>query len=169
MWEDENKTEDELPQPYKDFLDALRPGVRDWPFVPLASLPLDVPYEPGVPVMVCLGISDREVGVELMCVGVYFDGRQLRGDHLHNQSYELPDTSTLDAISAEGPPDEMAALAAEWFEGLLRRPLVRREWWRRGRVVARQWEEEATGRPLVYGGGGRRWAKERVVRMPRWP
>jgi hypothetical protein len=168
MWDDENRAEDELPQPYKDFLAALRPRVRDWPFVPWASLPLDVPDEPGVQVMVCLDISDREAPMSLMSIGVYFDGRRLRGDHLHNQSFELPDVPTPDAISAEEQPEELAARAADWFEELLRRPLVRREWRRRGRIVARRWEEETTGRPLVYGGRRSRWAKEHVVRLPRW-
>lgn len=169
MWENENKAEDDLPQPHKDFLAALRPRVRDWPFVPWASTPVDGPDEPGAPVMVCLNIDDREARVELMSIGVYFDGRRLRGDHLHNQSYELPEMPTPDAINAEGQPHEMAERAADWFEELLRRPLVHREWWRRGRLVGERWEEETTGRHLVYGGRGRRWAKERVVRLPRWP
>src|SRR6478609_4706760 len=133
MWADENEAEDDLPKAYKEFLDALRPRTGSWPFAALALLPLDVPDEPGVPVMVCLTISDREASMSLMSIGVYFDGWRLRGDHLHNQSYELPDMPTPDAINAEGRPDELAARAADWFEDLLRRPLVRREWWSRGR------------------------------------
>lgn len=118
--------------------------------------------------MVCVHISDREASMSLMSIGVYFDGSRLRGDHLHNQSYELPDMPTPDAISAEGRPEELAARAADWFEELLRRPLLRREWWSRGRIVARRWEEEATGRPLVYGGRRRWWAREHVVRLPTY-
>jgi hypothetical protein len=162
--------EGQLPDSYGAFLAELRRLVRPWPIAPTASLPFDVPYAPGVPILVYLDISDFEVHHSLMSIGVYFDGTELRGDELHNQSYELPDTPTPEAVVAVGSPDELAARAADWFESLLRRPRIRREWWVGNRRVNGKVEEES-GRALA--GGGRRltrwtrWrATERVVRVP---
>ncbi len=96
-------------------------------------------------------MPDSAQRLSLGTVGVYFTETAMRGDFLHNQLLTLPAEPTHLAVTWAGPPQEMAHRAADWFRGILQRPIVRCEWLREGRVYAQRWLFADSGHGLVEG------------------
>ncbi|GAA0350419.1 hypothetical protein NE235_26595 [Actinoallomurus spadix] len=86
-----------------------------------------------------ISLSDEPRGLSLVDIGVHVVGSTLRGDRLHNQLYFLPDRPTSLATEAAGSPAHLAEHAAQWFEAILRKPVVRYEWEHNGRVYAERY------------------------------
>lgn len=74
--------------------------------------------------------------VALITLGAHLDGDRIRGDGLDHQSYTLPDRATSLTLDATGPPADLAARTADWFDTVLLRPIVRYEWLHAGQVFA---------------------------------
>jgi hypothetical protein len=127
------------------FIDELRRRAAGWTGIPRSGW-IDVPDDGG-PLLVAFDISGP--AVHLLTIGVCFDGRTLRGDRLHSQLFTLPDEPTDLALTATGEPDELAAVAAEWLEAILRRQIVRYDWTHDGRVYAYLYLFADTGDMLV--------------------
>ncbi|MFD5121242.1 hypothetical protein [Streptomyces sp. NPDC058385] len=68
--------------------------------------------------------------------GVHITGSTMRGDRLHDQLYFLPERPTSFSMEVTGSPAELAERAAEWFETILRKPVVRYEWEHNGQIYA---------------------------------
>jgi len=86
------------------------------------------------PLFVAVDIDAPDVA--LLTIGVYFDGGRIRGDQVDIQTYELPDLPTDMAIDVTGNPGDLAARTVDWFDAILRRPIVRYEWLYSGQVYA---------------------------------
>jgi hypothetical protein len=127
------------------FVDELRQRAAAWTGIPPSDGWVNAPDDGG-PLMVAYDICGP--GGILLTIGVFFDGRTLRGDELHNQLFTLPDRPTDLALTATGEPGELAAVAAEWFEAVLRRPIVRHDWTYDGRVYAQLYLFADTGDEL---------------------
>jgi hypothetical protein len=95
-----------------------------------------------------VGLDIDAPDVALLTVGVYFDGGRIRGDRVDIQTYELPDQPTSMAIDATGTPDDLAARTFDWFDAILRRPIVRYEWRHAGQVYANRYLFADTREPL---------------------
>jgi hypothetical protein len=102
-------------------------------------------------VLAWLDVPDPAQRLSLLTVGVYFTGTDMRGDCLHNQHLTLPAEPTRLAVTQAGSPQEMAHRAADWFRGILRRPIVRYEWLREGVVYAQRWLFADSGHGLIEG------------------
>jgi hypothetical protein len=87
--------------------------------------------------------------VALLTIGVHLDGDRIRGDRLDHQSNMLPDQPTSLALDVTGPPAELAAHTAGWFDSIVRRPIVRDEWLHSGRVYASRYLFAGTSEGLA--------------------
>lgn len=116
----------ELGETERRFAEALRARAAHWRASPLESR-LDPP-DAELPLIASLDLTDPVAGGIFLTVGVHVDGWTVRGDEVHNQLFTLPDEPTVLAFTATGGPEELAAHAADWFEAILRRPIVRCEW-----------------------------------------
>lgn len=74
--------------------------------------------------------------VALITLGAHLEGDRIHGDGLDHQSYTLPGRPTSLALEATGPPADLAARIADWFDTVLLRPIVRYEWLHAGQVFA---------------------------------
>lgn len=63
----------------------------------------------------------------------------------------LPEQPTAIGFADSGDPVQLARRTADWFGGLLRRPIVRQEWLRFGKVHAHRWAFADSGQSLVEG------------------
>jgi hypothetical protein len=124
----------ELGQAERSFAAALRAHAASWPADPARSR-LEPPGD-GRPLIAWLDVDAPGERLVLLTVGVHLEQGYLRGDRLHNQLFRLPDRPTSLALEASGTADELAGRAAEWFEAILRRPVVRYEWLHAGKVYA---------------------------------
>jgi hypothetical protein len=102
-------------------------------------------------VLAWLDVPDPVGRLLLLTVGVYFTETAMRGDRLHNQLLTLPNEPTQLAVAQAGPLQEVAHRAADWFHDILRRPIVRYEWLREGRVYAQRWLFADSEHSLVEG------------------
>ncbi|MGW6704617.1 hypothetical protein ACWGDE_06970 [Streptomyces sp. NPDC054956] len=84
-------------------------------------------------------------------MGAHFGGSVVRGGELHNQDFTIRQAASEFVLEAAGSPAELGNRAAEWFEAILARPLVRREWHHEGRMYAVRYEYADTGRGLCEG------------------
>jgi hypothetical protein len=157
--------DDEIDEAQQAVLDVLRARANsdDWPTIDPAdtnvALPDYVSY--GYPlqpdetsfgkVLAWLNVPDPAQRLSLLTVGVYFTETGMRGDCLHNQLLTLPTEPTHLAVNQSGLPQEMAHRAADWFRGILQRPIVRYEWLRDGRVYAQRWLFADSGHSLIEG------------------
>ena len=142
----------EFPHEYSEtdvaFLEGLREAARGWDVPPAHSWAWRVWGEP--PLVAAVELSDPEAAVALGVFGVHlFSPYRVRGDELHNQTFHLPESPTGLALAVNGSPEEVVARCAEWFEGILRKPVVRYEWVHRRKVYARRWLFADTGEGLV--------------------
>jgi hypothetical protein len=95
-----------------------------------------------------VGIHVDAPQMALLTAGVHLDGDRIRGDSLDHQDYGLPDCPTSLAIDVTGSPADLAASAADWFDAILRRPIVRHEWIHADRVYAHRYLFADTGEGL---------------------
>lgn len=95
-----------------------------------------------------VGIHVDAPQIALLTAGVHLDGDRIRGDSLDHQHYGLPDRPTSLAIDVTGSPAGLAASVADWFDAILRRPIVRYEWLHAGRVYASRYLFADTGEGL---------------------
>ena len=125
------------------FLAALRQRVegRVYPW----SRREDALHDSG-PLIVGIHVDAPEQA--LLTAGVHLDGDRIRGDSLDHQHYGLPDHPTSLALDATGSPADLAAAVADWFDAILRRPIVRYEWLHVGRVYASRYLFADTGEGL---------------------
>lgn len=131
MWFEDDE---ELGEVERTFAAALQARAATWPRDPAHSR-IDPP-EHGYPLIAWLDLDAPGTNLSLLTVGVHLEGSRIRGDKLHNQLFTLPDEPTSLAMTATGTPQELADRAADWFEAILRRPVVRHEWLHAGQVYA---------------------------------
>ncbi|KOU15865.1 hypothetical protein ACR3S4_09280 [Streptomyces sp. CH8.1] len=133
---DDPETELELGPDERVFTAALRERASAWPVrtVPPAVSWVAKPEDDSL-LVACVGLGDGPNGWPPL-VGLHLTGSALRGDHLDEHFYWLPEPRTPLALDATGTPRELAALAADWFERVLRMRVVRQEWYHRGRRYA---------------------------------
>ncbi|MDP9863362.1 MULTISPECIES: hypothetical protein [Streptosporangium] len=138
--------DEELGEVQHVFIVALRARALTW-----AADPVDsrlVPPERGYPFVACLNIDAPQENFVLLTVGVHLEGHRLRGDRLHHQDFTLPEVPTSLAMEVSGSPEELAEQAADWFEAIISRPVVRYEWLHAGQVYASRYLFPDTGEGL---------------------
>ena len=158
----ENEDGDGLDEIQGAFLDVLQVRAATWPAKPRDTrlllpdyLAYGYPLAPGEgpsgKLLVLLDVTDPVEHVVLLTIGAYLDRTRVRGDTLHNQLFTLPALPTGLALDATGTPEELAARTADWFEALLRRPIVRHGWQRPRKARTSRWVFADSGQPLVEG------------------
>jgi hypothetical protein len=152
-WFEEDE-EDHLNDAQRVFLTALRTRADTWPCSPLDTQ-LVAPGDGCPHWRAVLDVSAQIEKLSLITIGVCFDGTRIWGGELHNQSYEPWPTERprVEVIDATGTPEDLAQIAAEWFERVLARPVERREW-SSGERVTYEYAFSDTGTGLVRGGAG---------------
>jgi hypothetical protein len=70
-------------------------------------------------------LDNQETVIETAAID--FCGTSIAGDRASAEGV-IPDEPTSSHIEITGSPEALAHAAAEWFEALLRRPVVRHEW-----------------------------------------
>ncbi|MFD4739805.1 hypothetical protein ACFWNQ_20920 [Streptomyces virginiae] len=101
--------------------------------------------------IVYLDIGDPQRNQGILTVGAHFDGSVVRGGELHNQDFTIQQAASEFIFETTGSPTELGHRAAEWFEAVLARPLVRWEWHHEGSTYAVRYEYADTGRGLSEG------------------
>jgi hypothetical protein len=132
---DDPDDEFEFTEAERAFAGALRERAEAWS-VRHAHNWVGRPEDDDSALLVSVSLSDRERRLSLGNFGVHFTGRRVRGDRLHSQLFYLPEQPTGLALEVSGSPDELADRCAEWFEGVLRKPVVLLEWLHEGAVYA---------------------------------
>jgi hypothetical protein len=157
--------DDEVDEAQQAVLDVLRARASSdhWPMIDPADTGVAVPGygscgyppQPGETsfgkLLAWLDVPGPEERLVLLTVGVYFTDTDMRGDCLHGQLLTLPAEPTHLAVTRAGTSQQMAHHAADWFLGILQRPIVRYEWLRAGRVYARRWLFADSGHGLAEG------------------
>ncbi|MGK5729996.1 hypothetical protein [Streptomyces sp. URMC 124] len=143
--------EDDLNVAQRAFVDVLAERAGSWPVDPLDTVVLPSAHTSDGRLIVYLDIGDPQLNQGVLTVGAHFDGSVVRGGELHNQDFTIRQTTSEFAFEAAGTPAELANRAAEWFEAVLARPLVRCEWHHAGRAYAVRYEYADTGRGLCEG------------------
>jgi hypothetical protein len=154
--------DDEPDEVQAAFIDALRERAASWSLTSddvEVLLPDYVAYgdrpQPGETpfgkLLVYADLLAPGLHLSLMTVGAYLDGSKIRGDKLHNQLFTFPVEPTPLAFTGSGSPAELAAITGDWFETIWRRPVVRHEWLRFGKVYAHRFLFADTGQGLVEG------------------
>ncbi|MFJ7776470.1 hypothetical protein [Streptomyces yangpuensis] len=127
------ETELELGPEERLFTTVLRERATAWTAPPAVSW-VAKPEDDSL-LVACVGLGDGPDGWPPL-VGLHLTGSTVRGDLLNEHFYWLPEPRTGLALDATGTPRELAALAADWFERVLRMRVVRQEWHHRGRCYA---------------------------------
>ncbi|MFG2126338.1 hypothetical protein ACGFNV_00815 [Streptomyces sp. NPDC048751] len=135
----------------RSFVDVLAERAGSWLVDPLDTVVLPSTNTSNGQLIVYLDISDPQRNRGVLTVGAHFDGSVVRGGKLHNQDFTILQTASEFTFEAAGGPTELANRAAEWFESVLARPLVRCEWHHAGRMYAVRYEYADTGRGLSEG------------------
>ncbi|MER6693730.1 hypothetical protein [Streptomyces minutiscleroticus] len=143
--------EDDLDATQRAFADVLADRAGSWNVDPLSTVLMPAPRTPYRRLMAYLDIDGPERDRGVLTVGCHFDGSTVRGDKLHNQDFALPRLATEFALAATGDAVAVANRAADWFEAILARPLVRREWLHAGKAYAVRYEYADTNRGLGEG------------------
>lgn len=143
--------EDDLDVAQRAFVDVLAKRAGSWLVDPLDTVVLPSADTSDGQLIVYLDIGDPQRNQGVLTVGAHFDGSVVRGGELHNQDFTIRQTASEVTFAAAGTPTELANRAAEWFEAVLARPLVRCEWHHEGRMYAVRYEYADTGRGLSEG------------------
>ncbi|MCQ8772096.1 hypothetical protein [Streptomyces telluris] len=133
------------------FVDVLAERAGSWLVDPLDTVVLPSAHTVDGQLIVYLDIGDPQRTQGVLTVGAHFDGSVVRGGQLHNQDFTIQQTSSEFIFGAAGTPTGLANKAAEWFEAVLARPLVRCEWHHEGRMYEVRYEYADTGRGLSEG------------------
>lgn len=99
----------------------------------------------------------------LLDFGVHFSGNRVRGGRLHNQCYDLCGESPGPPLDTSGDIDALAQEAAQWFDAVLRRPVVVYVWLHRGYAYAIRYAFADTREIIAH-----RFSKERAPRDWMW-
>ncbi|MCF3105948.1 hypothetical protein IPZ58_30880 [Streptomyces roseoverticillatus] len=143
--------EDDLDLVQRAFVDVLAERAGSWLVDPLDTVVLPSAHTSDGQLIVYLDIGDPQRNQGVLTVGAHFDGSAARGGELRNQDFAVRQTASEFAFEAAGSPTELAGRAAEWFEAVLARPLVRCEWHHAGRTYAVRYEYADTGRGISEG------------------
>jgi hypothetical protein len=154
--------EDELDEVQSAFINALKEHAASWSLAPddvEVLLPHHNAYgydlQPGETsfgkLLVYADLPAPGARLSLLTAGAYLDRSRIRGDKLHNQMLTLPVEPTPLVFTDVGSPAELAAITADWFETIWRRPVVRYEWLRTGQVYAERFLFADTGQRLCEG------------------
>ena len=124
-----------LSEAQRAFLAALRDRARSWPCTPNYTqlVEPDAACNDWRAILdVCSEIADH---LTLVTVGVGFDDASIRAGEVHSQNYHFLSQrdSRVEPLAAVGTPEHLASVAADWFEHIMARPVVLREWEREGR------------------------------------
>ncbi|WP_234545301.1 hypothetical protein [Streptomyces shenzhenensis] len=141
--------EDDLDVAQRAFVDVLAERAGSWLVDPLDTVVLPSEHTSDGQLIVYLDIGDPQRNQGVLTVGAHFDGSAVRGGELHKQDFTIRQTAS--EFEAAGSPTELANRAAEWFEAVLARPLVRCEWHHAGRMYAVRYEYADTGQGLSEG------------------
>ncbi|MGW4412949.1 hypothetical protein ACWEJ6_53930 [Nonomuraea sp. NPDC004702] len=95
-----------------------------------------------------IDLNSTDENLSLLTAGVRVEDCRIHGDKLHNQLFTLPNEPTGLALIASGSPEQLADRAAEWFDALMRRHVVRYEWVHRGQIYASRYLFSDTGEGL---------------------
>lgn len=85
----------------------------------------------------------------LLHPGVHLVGDRVRGDRLHSQLFSLPERPSSWALDCVGPHDELAELCADWFRGVLGKPIVLYVWLHDDYAYAARYAFADTGETLI--------------------
>ncbi|MFB8201498.1 hypothetical protein [Kitasatospora purpeofusca] len=143
--------EDDLDVTQRAFVDVLAERAGSWPVDPLDTVVLPSANTCDGQLIVYLDIGDPQRNQGVLTMGAHFDGSVVCGGELHNQDFTIQHTSSEFTFGAAGNPTELGNRAADWFEAVLARPLVRWEWHHEGRTYAVRYEYADTGRGLGEG------------------
>ncbi|GHG74542.1 hypothetical protein [Streptomyces griseocarneus] len=143
--------DEELDPAQREFVHVLRDRARSWPVQPIDTVLLPPDHTPYGRLLAYLDIDDPQRNRTVLTVGAHFDGAGARGDKLHNQDFTLPSSPSALALEVTGSPHGTAIRTADWFEAILRRPLVRYEWLHAGQTYATRYLYADTGLGLSQG------------------
>ena len=134
----EEDPEEEFSDAQRSFLGALRNRAQTWPCDP-EDTQIVVPEDGSAPWCAALFVNSQIGNLELLSVGVCFDGASIRAGQIHNQCfYPYPEEkSKVAVLEATGDPQHLAKIAADWFEQVMARPVEKHEWQRDGRTWCR--------------------------------
>ena len=96
-------------------------------------------------------LCDAEKSRGLITFALFFDGKRIIGDQVHDQIHDFMYDirgPTEAAMEFSGTLEALVARAVEWFEWLLTWPIERREWFEDGTLVYREWVLSRTNRKL---------------------
>lgn len=133
----EEDPEDDLSDPQREFLAALRVRARSWACTPDHTQLV----EPGGAEDEWCALMDvsTKVGSRsgnghiLVTIAVAFNDTSVHGGEVHSQNYHFVSNreARVDPLpSVSGTPELLAATAADWFEQVMARPVLWREWHR---------------------------------------
>jgi hypothetical protein len=140
--------EDDLDVAQRAFVDVLAERAGSWLVGPLDTVVLPAAHTFDGQLIVYLDIGDPQRNQKVLTVGAHFDGSVVRGGKLHNQDFTIQQAFAEFIFEAAGTPTELGNRAAEWFEAVLARPLVRLTWHHEGRMYAVRYEYADTGQGL---------------------
>ncbi|WP_107655757.1 hypothetical protein [Nocardia suismassiliense] len=143
--------EDDLDIAQRAFVDVLAVRAGSWQVDPLDTVVLPSAHTFNSQLIVYLDIGDAQRNRGILTVGAHFDGSVVRGGQLHNQDFTIQETASEFVFETTGDAANLASRTAEWFEGVLARPLVRSEWHHKGRMYAVRYEYTDTGRGVSEG------------------
>ncbi|MCX5399122.1 hypothetical protein [Streptomyces sp. NBC_00102] len=143
--------EGDLDPAQRAFVDVLAERAESWLVDPLDTVVLPSAHTSDGRLIVYLDISDPQRDQGVLTVGAHFDGIVVHGGKLHNQDFTIQQAASDFAFEAAGSPAELGNRAADWFEAVLARPLVRWEWRHAESVYAVRYEYADTGRSLCEG------------------
>ncbi|MGW1157850.1 hypothetical protein ACWD48_06400 [Streptomyces sp. NPDC002519] len=150
MNEDWFEVEDEVDDTQKTFLDVLRPYARSWVDCPPShaiALVFDEDLKEGdeVEMRAVVDVSDAVGDRILLTLAASLVGNTMHCSEVHTQTY-LPEESGdgVRVLEATGAPEDLARMAAAWFDEVLRRPVITP-------VGKRGWSFADPGRPLPEG------------------
>lgn len=71
-----------------------------------------------------MDLCDEERNLVLHTLGATLAGNRLFCSERHNQSYRPEPSDYIEPLEATGLPEELGRIAAEWFEEIIRRPVI---------------------------------------------
>jgi hypothetical protein len=154
----------------EEFMSVLRDLARAWPDHPDVSRQ-ELPWAGRLQVWLDLDDPDNQERI-IGTAAINFYGNSIVGDRTDGEVV-MPDKPTSSHIEMTGSPEVLARAAAEWFEALLRRQIVRHEWLdkKSGLPIYQRWIFADSGECLISGGNHSLFRKgelgppDRIVRV----
>ena len=102
------------------------------------------------PLIACADLTDPARPRHLLIhVGVHLSRDRVRGDRLHSQLFSLPEHPSSWALDSVGTRDELVELSADWFRGVLDKPIVLYVWLNDDYAYAARYAFADTGETLI--------------------